>query len=136
MNAELKSMEEIFSVCDFISLHVPLTEETYHMIDEKLLRKMKPTSFLINCSRGGVVDEEALYNVLKEGAIAGAAMDVYEKEPYEGKLAKLDNIVLTPHIGASTKEGQIRAGLICAEQIMKVLDGEKPDYWVNKDMME
>ncbi|KAA0003176.1 MAG: hydroxyacid dehydrogenase [Thermoplasmata archaeon] len=136
MNAELKSMEEIFSRADFISLHVPLTNDTRHMINEALLRKMKPTSFLINVARGGVVDEEALYKLLKEGSIAGAAMDVYEQEPYKGKLSELDNIILTPHIGAATKEGQIRAGVICAEQILKVLDGKEPDYWVNKDMMK
>jgi len=136
MNAELKSMEEIFSMADFISLHVPLTNDTRHMINESLLRKMKPTSFLINVARGGVVDEEALYKLLKEGSIAGAAMDVYEQEPYKGKLSELDNIILTPHIGAATKEGQIRAGVICAEQILKVLDGKEPDYWVNKDMMK
>jgi len=136
MNAELKSMEEIFSMADFISLHVPLTNDTRHMINEALLRKMKPTSFLINVARGGVVDEEALYKLLKEGSIAGAAMDVYEQEPYKGKLSELDNIILTPHIGAATKEGQIRAGVICAEQILKVLDGKEPDYWVNKDMMK
>jgi len=136
MNAELKTIEEIFSESDFISLHVPLTKETHHMIDANLLSKMKPTAYLINCARGGVVDEDALYEVLKKGAIAGAAMDVYENEPYSGKLAELDNIILTPHIGASTKEGQIRAGVICAEQIMKVLDGKQPDYWVNKDMMK
>ena len=106
------------------------------MINEALLRKMKPTSFLINVARGGVVDEEALYKLLKEGSIAGAAMDVYEQEPYKGKLSELDNIILTPHIGAATKEGQIRAGVICAEQILKVLDGKEPDYWVNKDMMK
>ncbi len=136
LNAELKSMEEIFSLSDFISLHVPLTDETRHMVNEALLRKMKPTSFLINVARGGVVDEEALYKLLKEGSIAGAAMDVYEEEPYKGKLAELDNIILTPHIGAATKEGQVRAGVICAEQILKVLDGREPDYWVNKDMMK
>ena len=136
MNAELKSMEEIFSTADFISLHVPLTEETRHMVNETLLRKMKKTAFLVNVARGGVVDEEALYKVLKEGTIAGAAVDVFEHEPYQGKLAELDNVILTPHIGASTKEGQIRAGVICAEQILKVLDGEEPDYWVNKDMMK
>ena len=134
MNAELKSMEEIFEQADFVSLHVPLTDETRHMINEKLLRKMKKNAFLINCSRGGVVDEEALYKVLKEGVIAGAAIDVYENEPYKGKLQELDNVILTPHIGASTKEGQIRAGVICAEQIIKVLDGKEPDYWVNREM--
>ncbi|MCD6448170.1 MAG: hydroxyacid dehydrogenase [Thermoplasmata archaeon] len=137
MGAELKSLEDIFRESDFVSLHIPKTEETYHMVDERLLSLMKPTAYLINVARGGVVDEEALYKVLKERKIAGAALDVYEKEPPEkSPLFELENVVFTPHIGAATKEGQIRAGVICAEQILKVLDGKEPDYWVNKDKMK
>jgi len=137
MGAELKSLEDIFRESDFVSLHIPKTEETYHMVDERLLSLMKPTAYLINVARGGVVDEDALYKVLKERKIAGAALDVYEKEPPEkSPLFELENVVFTPHIGAATKEGQIRAGVICAEQILKVLDGKEPDYWVNKDKMK
>jgi D-3-phosphoglycerate dehydrogenase len=137
MGAELRSLEEIFREADFVSLHIPKTEETYHMIDERLLSLMKPTAYLINAARGGIVDEEALYKVLKEGKIAGAAIDVYEKEPPEkSPLFELENVVFTPHIGAATKEGQIRAGTICAEQILKVLDGKEPDFWVNRHMMK
>jgi len=137
MGAELKSLEDIFRESDFVSLHIPKTEETYHMVDERLLSLMKPTAYLINVARGGVVDEEALYKILKERKIAGAALDVYEKEPPEkSPLFELENVVFTPHIGAATKEGQIRAGVICAEQILKVLDGKEPDYWVNKDRMK
>ncbi len=137
MGAELRSLEEIFKEADFVSLHIPKTEETYHMVDERLLSLMKPTAYLINAARGGVVDEEALYKVLKEGKIAGAAIDVYEKEPPEkSPLFELENVVFTPHIGAATKEGQIRAGTICAEQILKVLDGKEPDFWVNRHMMK
>lgn len=137
MGAELKSLEDIFRESDFVSLHIPKTEETYHMVDERLLSLMKPTAYLINVARGGVVDEEALYKILKERKIAGAALDVYEKEPPEkSPLFELENVVFTPHIGAATKEGQIRAGVICAEQILKVLDGKEPDYWVNKDKMK
>ena len=95
---------------------------------------MKPNAYLINCARGGVVDENALYNALKNEKIAGAGVDVFEKEPpnNDNKLLELDNVILTPHLGANTKEGQIRAGTVCAEQIIKVLNGETPDYWVNK----
>ena len=101
-----------------------------------MISKMKPTSYLINCARGGTVDEEALYNALKNGNIAGAGLDVFEQEPPEDSpLLKLDNIMLTPHIGANTKEGQIRAGTVCAEQINKVLDGKEPDFCVNKHLM-
>ena len=135
MGAELKSIEEIFEKADFISLHIPKTKETYHMINEKLLSLMKPSAFLINVARGGVVDEKALFKFLKEGKIGGAAIDVFEKEPPE-KLPNLENVIYTPHIGASTKEGQVRAGIICAEQISKVLEGKEPDYWVNKDKMK
>jgi D-3-phosphoglycerate dehydrogenase len=98
---------------------------------------MKPGAYLINCARGGVVDENALYKLLKEEKITGAAIDVFEKEPpdEDNKLLLLDNVVLSPHIGASTKEAQIGAGTICAEQILKVLKGEEPDFWVNKNIM-
>ena len=137
MGAKLKRIEEIFRESDFVSIHTPKTKETYHMVNEKLLSLMKKSAYLINCSRGGVVDEEALYKMLKEKRIAGAAIDVYEKEPPEASpLFELENAIFTPHIGASTVEGQIRAGIICAEQILKVLDGEEPDYWVNKNLIK
>jgi D-3-phosphoglycerate dehydrogenase len=97
---------------------------------------MKGTAFIINCSRGGTVDEKALFKLLKDGKIAGAGIDVFENEPpIDNPLLKLDNVILTPHIGANTKEGQIRAGTVCAEQIIKVLNGETPDFWVNKKFM-
>lgn len=135
--AEMVPLDEVIRKADFITIHVPLTDETRHIIGKEELNMMKNTAYLINCARGGVVDEEALYNALSEGKIAGAALDVFENEPPTGsKLLELDNIVVSPHIGASTKEGQIRAGVICAEQIMKVLDGEQPDFWVNRDMMK
>ena len=134
MGARRATLEEVLRESDFVSLHIPKTEETYHLIDKEKLSLMKPTAYLINCARGGVVDEDALYEFLKEGKIAGAAIDVFEEEPPKGsKLLDLDNVVLTPHIGANTKEAQIRAGTICAEQVMKVLRGEEPDYWVNRE---
>ena len=133
MGAKRATLEEVLKESDFVSLHIPKTEETYHLIDEEKLSLMKPTAYLINCARGGVVDENALYRFLKEGKIAGAAIDVFEEEPPKGsKLLELENVVLSPHIGASTKEAQIRAGTICVEQVMKVLRGEEPDFWVNR----
>ena len=94
---------------------------------------MKPTAYLVNCARGGVVDEDALYIALKKGELAGAALDVYEQEPPgRFKLTELDNVVFTPHLGAATKEGQIRAGTVCAEQVLKVLRDDEPDFWVNR----
>ncbi|MBC7080701.1 MAG: phosphoglycerate dehydrogenase [Thermoplasmatales archaeon] len=137
MGAKLKSIEKIFSEADFVSIHIPKTKDTHHMVNERMLSLMKKSAFLINCSRGGIVDEEALYKFLKEKKIAGAAIDVYEKEPPEkSPLFELENAIFTPHIGASTIEGQERAGIICAEQILKALDGEEPDYWVNKNLIK
>jgi D-3-phosphoglycerate dehydrogenase len=129
-------IEQVMELSDIISLHLPHTEKTHYIIDKKMLSKMKNSAFLINCARGGTVDESALYDALKNGIIGGAALDVFEEEPPKNsKLASLDNIVFSPHIGANTKEGQIRAGTVCAEQVMKVLNDETPDHWVNKAHM-
>jgi len=122
---------------DFISLHIPHIKETHYLINEEILSEMKPTAFLINCARGGTVDEKALYAAIKDGNLAGAALDVFEEEPPEKHpLLDLPNVVLTPHIGANTVEGQIRAGTVCAEQVLMVLNGKTPDHWVNKKMMQ
>ncbi|MDG6218083.1 MAG: hydroxyacid dehydrogenase [Candidatus Thermoplasmatota archaeon] len=133
---KLETLEGVIKSSDIISLHLPHTERTHYIIDSSMLSQMKSSALLINCARGGTVDEAALYDALKKGKIAGAALDVFEKEPPgETKLANLENIVLTPHIGASTTEGQIRAGTVCAEQVIKVLNDETPDHWVNKAMI-
>jgi len=130
---KLDDLSELMKTADFISLHLPHNSGTHYIVNEKMLSKMKPSAYLINCARGGTVDEKALYVALKNGKIAGAGMDVFENEPpQDNPLLKLDNVVLTPHIGANTKEGQIRAGTVCAEQIDKVLNGKTPDFWVNK----
>lgn len=130
---KVEKVIQIMEKSDYISLHIPHNPTTHHIVNEEMIAKMKPSAYLINCARGGTVDEKALYTALKNGKIAGAALDVYEKEPPEkSPLFELDNIVLTPHIGANTKEGQIKAGTICAEQINMVLAGKKPDYCVNK----
>ncbi|VVC00328.1 Glyoxylate reductase [uncultured archaeon] len=110
-------LEELFSSADFISLHVPATPETKGMINEAMLSKMKKSAVLINTARGALIDEEALYNALKEGKIAGACLDVYSSEPYSGKLCELDNVVLTPHIAGSTKEAQARIGQELIEKL-------------------
>ncbi len=133
---KVDEVTQIMEKSDYISLHIPHISETHHIVNEEMIEKMKPSAFLINCARGGTVDEKALYNALKNGKIAGAALDVYEKEPPDkSPLFKLDNVVMTPHIGANTKEGQIKAGTICAEQMNKVLEGKKPDYCVNKKFL-
>lgn len=133
MGAKRLDLEELLKQSDFISLHIPHKQNSHYILNEQTLSLMKPTAYLINCARGGVVDENALYNALKDGKIAGAAIDVFETEPpTDNKLVNLDNVVVSPHIGASTNEAQIRAGTITAEQIMKVLKNEDPDFWVNK----
>ncbi len=128
---ELVDLETVLERADFVTVHALLTDETRGMIGADELAQMKSTAYLVNCARGGIVDEEALYDALKAGTIAGAALDVFETEPpKDSKLLELENITLSPHIGAMTKEGQVRAGTIAAEQVNKVLNGEEPDYYI------
>ena len=106
--ARYVSKEELLETADFVSLNLPYTPEVRHIIDGKALRMMKPTAYLINTARGAHVDEEALVKALREGEIAGAAMDVYEHEPQiHPELLKMDNVVLSPHTGTGTWEGRI-----------------------------
>jgi len=117
-------LDTLLSSADYVSLHVPLLESTHHMINTEKLKLMKNTARIINTSRGGVIDEEALYNSLKEGSLAGAALDVFEAEPAIGnRLITLPNFVATPHMGAQTKEAQLLAANIIAEKIIQVLRG-------------
>lgn len=116
-------LDELLSRSDIVTLHVPLTPETKGFFNASLISKLKPGAYLINTSRGEVVDEEALYRALKEGRIRGAALDVYPSEPYSGPLTQLENVVLTPHIGANTKEAQRKAALQLVELITKELGG-------------
>lgn len=130
---KIEELSDLMEKADYISLHLPHISATHHIVNGEMISKMKPSSYIINCARGGTVDEKALYTALKEGKIAGAALDVFESEPpEENPLAELDNVVMTPHIGANTKEGQIKAGTVCAAQINLVLAGKDPDYCVNK----
>ena len=117
-------LDTLLSSADYVSLHVPLLDSTHHMINAEKLKLMKNNARIINTSRGGVIDEDALYNSLKEGNIAGAALDVFEVEPATGnKLTTLPNFVATPHMGAETKEAQLLAANIIAEKIIQVLRG-------------
>ena len=117
-------LDTLLSSADYVSFHVPLLDSTRHMINAEKLKIMKNTARIINTSRGGVIDEEALYNSLKDGSLAGAALDVFEVEPAtENKLITLPNFIATPHIGAQTKEAQLLAANIIAEKIIQVLRG-------------
>ena len=117
-------LDTLLSSADYVSFHVPLLDSTRHMINAEKLKMMKNTARIINTSRGGVIDEEALYNSLKDGSLAGAALDVFELEPAtENKLITLPNFIATPHIGAQTKEAQLLAANIIAEKIIQILRG-------------
>jgi D-3-phosphoglycerate dehydrogenase len=117
-------LDTLLSSADYVSFHVPLLDSTHHMINAEKLKMMKNTARIVNTARGGVIDEEALYNSLKDGNLAGAALDVFEVEPATGnKLIGLPNFVATPHIGAQTKEAQLLAANIIAEKIIQILRG-------------
>ncbi|MEO1069045.1 MAG: phosphoglycerate dehydrogenase, partial [Cyanobacteria bacterium J06638_6] len=125
LGCRLVDLDLLFREADYITLHLPKTPETTHLVDEKALGTMKPTVRIINCARGGIIDEVALARALREGTIGGAALDVYESEPLgESELRELGrSIILTPHLGASTEEAQINVATDVAEQIRDVLLG-------------
>ena len=137
MDAKRKDLEDLLKESDFVSLHIPHNKGSHYILNKETIGLMKSGAYIINSARGGVVEENALYTALKEGKLAGAAVDVFEQEPpeKENKLLTLDNVIVTPHIGASTKEAQIQAGTVCAEQMLIVLDGKEPDFCVNKHLM-
>ena len=114
-------LEVLLKAADIITLHLCYTEDNCNIFGEKELSLMKETAFLVNVSRGGIVDEEALRKILKRGKIAGAALDVFSKEPYEGPLKDMDNVILTPHIGSYAKEGRIKMELTAAENVLRGL---------------
>ncbi|UCG10023.1 MAG: phosphoglycerate dehydrogenase [Dehalococcoidia bacterium] len=132
LQVELVPMEQLLKASDFISLHLPLTPQTKGLIGAKELALIKPTARIINTARGALIDEEVLANAVKEKKIAGAAVDVFPKEPAtESPLFGVDNIIVTPHLGASTTEAQVLASTDIAEQIIDVAQGKLPRYAVN-----
>ena len=133
-----KTIDEIFEKADFISLHMPLTEETRNMVNARVLSLMKPTAFLVNTSRGEVIDEEALYECLSGKKIAGAGLDVFQKEPPDpgSKLLELPNVILTPHSGALTKECSMRVAKCAAQGIADFFQGKTPAHVFNKEGLE
>jgi glyoxylate reductase len=109
---------------DVVTIHVPLTPATHHLISARELAWMKPTAFVINTARGPIIDEEALADALKIGVIAGAGLDVYEQEPtVHSALAELKQVVLLPHLGSATLQARVQMGLVCLRNIQAVLDG-------------
>ena len=128
------SMESLLANSDFVSLHTPLTPQTQHLMGEAQFKMMKPSAYFINCSRGQVVDEAALIESLQKKIIAGAGLDVFEKEPpdADNPLFKMDDVIVTPHSSSLTVNGTIKMAVGAVEQLLKVLNGEAPDYLVNK----
>lgn len=137
IGATYTSLSELISRSDCISLHIPLEKETYHLISTEQLSQMKPTAVLINTARGGIVDEQALYDALINNRIAGAALDVFEQEPPGASpLLTLDNVVLTSHIGAHTKEAVENMGRMAVTNLLECLKGGTPSHVVNNVAME
>jgi glyoxylate reductase len=137
LNAKYVDLETLLRESDIVSIHVPLTKETWHMIGERELKLMKPTAILVNTARGAVIDTNALLKALKEGWIAAAALDVFEEEPLppDHPLTKLNNVVLAPHIGSATKEA--REAMTCAvlDNLLAFKNGKVPPNLVNKDVV-
>ena len=131
----LTTLEAVLMDADFVSVHAALTDETRHMLGAKQLALMKKSAYVVNCARGEIVDEAALAAALKAGEIAGAALDVFENEPPTGSpVLAIDTTSFTPHLGASTKEAQIRVGETVASDVLRVLAGQRPEFVVNADV--
>lgn len=136
LRVELVPMEQIIREADFITLHLPLTPQSKNMIGARELAMMKPTVRIINCARGGLIDEEALDEALREGKVAGAALDVFAQEPpRESPLLKNEKVIVTPHLGASTQEAQANVAIDAAEQIVLVLNGQPVRNAVNAPLI-
>ncbi len=134
---KIDSLDEFFATVDVFSIHVPLSDETHHIINRKNLEKMKNSTYLVNTSRGPLVNEEDLYACLKEGVIAGAALDVLEKEPPQGvhPLAELPNVIMTPHAAFFSDGSEPELRLKAAREIARTLTEGQPKFWVNRKQM-
>ncbi len=127
LNAEFVSFDDLLAQSDFVTPHVPLTDATQHMIGKEQLTRMKKTAYLIHTARGKVVDDRALVDALRQGELAGAALDVYENEPeLAGGMTELDNLLLLPHIGSASTDTRNRMALLVADNVLDALAGKKP----------
>lgn len=134
-HATYADLETVLRESDFVSLHVPLTPETRHLINRDALKKMKPTAYLINTARGPVVDEPALAEILAERKIAGAGLDVFEREPHVFPgLLPLSNVVLTPHVGSGSVETRTNMGLRAAKNVVAFFEGQQPPDALNPEL--
>jgi len=134
---EYRELDDLLRESDFVTIHCNLTKETYHLIGKRELDLMKPTAILINASRGPVIDERALVSALKKGKIAGAGLDVYEKEPMLSPgLAKLENVVLLPHIGSATADTRGQMAVLAAKNAVAMLKRKKSPNIVNPEVLD
>ncbi|GMU23043.1 MAG: D-glycerate dehydrogenase [Phycisphaerae bacterium] len=137
LGARRVALENLLRESDFVTLHVPLTDQTRHLIGDRELALMKSSAFLINTSRGPVVDERALVRALRERRIRGAALDVYEEEPQPAPgLIELDNVVCIPHLGSATESTRSRMATMAAENLVAALQGRQPSNLVNSEVLE
>jgi D-3-phosphoglycerate dehydrogenase len=136
--ATLVGLEELMAKSDFVSVHAPLTEKTYHLIGEAEIGLMKPSAFIINTARGPVIDEKALIKTLQEKRIAGAGLDVLEQEPTpsDNPLLKMDNVIITPHVAWYSEEAEAELRTKAAQGVADVLLGYWPKYLVNKEVKD
>ncbi|HHF59085.1 MAG TPA: D-glycerate dehydrogenase, partial [Thermoplasmatales archaeon] len=137
LGARKVDLETLLRESDFISIHLPLTKETHHLIDYDKICLMKRDSIIVNTARGAVIKEKDLVRALKERKIFGAGLDVYENEPeVSEELKSLDNVVLLPHIGSATLETRTEMAVLAAENLVKALKGERPRYCVNPEVLK
>jgi glyoxylate reductase len=130
-------LEELLQISDFISLHVPLVPATHHLLNDQAFGLMKPACIVINTSRGPVLDEKALVRALKNGKIAAAGLDVYEREPdMEAALLEMDNVVMAPHIASATHATRLKMGRMAVDNLLSALKGERPPNLVNPEVWD
>ena len=136
VGVRLVDLETLLKESDILTIHAALTERTVHLIGEKELKLVKKSAFIINTARGAIIDEKALIKALKEGWIAGAALDVFEEEPPkpDNPLLKMDNVLVTPHFASCTYEAYQREAFMAAEEVLRVLQGMKPNFVVNPEV--
>ncbi len=138
LGIEYRDLDQLLQEADIVTIHVPLTKETYHLINEEKLRKMKKSAILINTARGKVIDTDALVKALREGWIAGAGLDVFEEEPLPPNhpLTAFKNVVLAPHIGSATYEARHAMAELVAENLIAFYEGREPPTLVNKEVLK
>lgn len=131
-----EEIDGLLYISDFISIHCFLSKDTYHLINKETILKMKKGVYIVNTSRGGVIDENDLAEFLRNGHIAGAGLDVLEKEPYQGHLQEVPNLIITPHCAYFSEESYIEMRMMASEELKRILQGEEPKAIVNRELLK